>query len=449
MRKILSALFILMVAFLFVGCGEKPEPEPEVKKYTVEFVVDGKTVDTQQVEEGKSATAPSDPKKEGFEFKGWDKDFTNVKSDLKINAKFEEIIAKVNKYTVKFIVDGKTVDTQEIEEGKSATAPSDPKKEGFEFKGWDKEFTNVKSDLEINAIFEEVKIYHTVEFLVEGKVYATVKVEHGKAAELPEQPTVEGKYFAGWLKDTSNVVEDMKVRSKFVEVSLEPKAVKNFPFQIGKAPFTRYINGSAGYDTDASLYTSKIFLIQGSGNGNSWWYRIFIKNIDGANRVVEVAPRGASQTTTVCDWTILCYTDALAEVLASTGVKEGDLINFSKHPTAFTETTNCEEFFTVSRLTDMEAYILDSDTAHTVVALHKMKKYFEGLGEKISLDKIDLPAFDGETTADIVWTSSNLDIIALDGTVNLPDEVVEVTLTAVATFGTSTYKQTYVLRVGK
>ncbi len=71
-----------------------------------------------------------------------------------------------------------------------------------------------------------------------------------------------------------------------------------------------------------------------------------------------------------------CYTDALAEVLANTGVKEGDIINFSKHPTAFTETTDCNEFFTVSRLTDMEAYLLDSDTAHTVVALHKIKKIF-------------------------------------------------------------------------
>ncbi len=88
---------------------------------------------------------------------------------------------ETKKYTVKFLVDGKVIDTQEVEEGKSATAPSDPKKDGYEFKGWDKDFTNVTSDLETNAVFEEAKVYHTVEFLVEGKTYATVKVEHGKA----------------------------------------------------------------------------------------------------------------------------------------------------------------------------------------------------------------------------------------------------------------------------
>ncbi len=449
MKKIFSLLFIFVIAFLVVGCGDKPDPTPEKKEYTVEFVVDGKVIDTQKVEEGKSATAPSDPKKDGYEFKGWDKDFTNVTSDLKVNAKFEKTTVETKKYTVKFLVDGKVIDTQEVEEGKSATAPSDPKKDGYEFKGWDKDFTNVTSDLETNAVFEEAKVYHTVEFLVEGKTYATVKVEHGKAAELPEQPTLEGKYFAGWLKDTSNVTEDMRVRAKFVEVNLEPKEVKDFPLQIGKAPITRYISTGTGYDTNSSLYTTRVFLIPGKGNGNIYWYRIFIKNEGGYNRVVEVAPRGASQKTETCDWTILCYTDALAEVLANTGVKEGDIINFSKHPTAFTETTDCNEFFTVSRLTDMEAYLLDSDTAHTVVALHKIKKYFESLGQIISLDKIDLPTFDGETSANITWTIDKAEIIAPDGTINLPDDVTEITLTAIAVYETSTYKQTYVLKVGK
>lgn len=49
-----------------------PEPEePEVKKYTVTFKVDGNTVKTQTIEEGKKLSLPENPSKSGYTFKGW------------------------------------------------------------------------------------------------------------------------------------------------------------------------------------------------------------------------------------------------------------------------------------------------------------------------------------------------------------------------------------------
>ena len=69
--------------------------------------------------------------------------------------KEEEIV--VEKFTVTFKgKDGAVLSTVEVEEGKAATAPNAPEVEGFEFKGWDKEFANVTSDLEVNAIYEKV-----------------------------------------------------------------------------------------------------------------------------------------------------------------------------------------------------------------------------------------------------------------------------------------------------
>lgn len=51
---------------------EPEEPtEPEVKKYTVTFKVDGNTVETQTVEEGKTISLPENPSKSGYTFKGW------------------------------------------------------------------------------------------------------------------------------------------------------------------------------------------------------------------------------------------------------------------------------------------------------------------------------------------------------------------------------------------
>ena len=63
----------------------------------------------------------------------------------------------ITKYTVKFLNDdGSQIgDIQEIEKGKSAVAPTPPTKEGYTFKGWDKDFNNVTSNLEVKAIFEK------------------------------------------------------------------------------------------------------------------------------------------------------------------------------------------------------------------------------------------------------------------------------------------------------
>lgn len=59
-------------------------------KYTVTFTDgNGKTLSTQTVEEGKSATPPAEPARTGYTFKGWDKSYSNINGNLTINAKWE------------------------------------------------------------------------------------------------------------------------------------------------------------------------------------------------------------------------------------------------------------------------------------------------------------------------------------------------------------------------
>lgn len=87
-----------------------------INKYTVTFM-DGEKVlrAYTNVPHGSAVTAPEVPKKDGKTFKGWDKDFSNVTSDLIVNAKFE-----TKKYTLTFInFDGTTVYTAEVEYGAS------------------------------------------------------------------------------------------------------------------------------------------------------------------------------------------------------------------------------------------------------------------------------------------------------------------------------------------
>jgi hypothetical protein len=67
-----------------------------VKTYNVNFLdIDGKIIVSQVVEEGKDAIAPdSIPNVENYKFIGWDKEFTNVQSDLEVSAKYEKLNIK-------------------------------------------------------------------------------------------------------------------------------------------------------------------------------------------------------------------------------------------------------------------------------------------------------------------------------------------------------------------
>ena len=71
--------------------GETPKPE----KFTVVFTDGQGNKWEQQVEKGKSARAPSVPPREGYEHVGWDKGFSNVQSNLTVNAEWKKIEIQV------------------------------------------------------------------------------------------------------------------------------------------------------------------------------------------------------------------------------------------------------------------------------------------------------------------------------------------------------------------
>ena len=129
--------------------------EPVAKPtYTVTFKNwDGTVLKTQTIEEGSSATAPSNPSRTGYTFTGWDKTFTNVTSDLTVTAQFT-----INSYTVTFKDhDGTTLETQTVNYGSNAAAPSNPTRDGYNFIGWDKAFNNITSDLTITAQYTKIE----------------------------------------------------------------------------------------------------------------------------------------------------------------------------------------------------------------------------------------------------------------------------------------------------
>ena len=131
---------------------------PSVTYYTVTFKDwNGTILDTQQVEKGHAATAPANPTREGYTFTGWDKDFSNIQSDLIVTALYEKNETPVEKFTVTFKDwDGTILGTpQQVEKGQSAVAPTVPTRDGYIFMGWDKDFSNIQSNLTVTAQYKE------------------------------------------------------------------------------------------------------------------------------------------------------------------------------------------------------------------------------------------------------------------------------------------------------
>ena len=103
---------------------------------------------------GEAAVPPADPTREGFKFTGWDTDFSSVKSDLTVKAKYEERVF----YTVTFLDwDATELLKETVEKGHDAKGPAtNPYREGYKFTGWTKPITNITADLTVIALYEKI-----------------------------------------------------------------------------------------------------------------------------------------------------------------------------------------------------------------------------------------------------------------------------------------------------
>ena len=89
-------------------------------------------------------------------------------------------------YTVTFRDhNGNVIKTEVVEWGQPATAPDDPVRDGYYFAGWDKDFGNVTSDLEITATYTTTKPVISVESATVNKgadeVTLNIRVQNNPA----------------------------------------------------------------------------------------------------------------------------------------------------------------------------------------------------------------------------------------------------------------------------
>ena len=186
-----------------------------VEKYHVTFVdYDKSVIEEQEVLSGESAIAPDDPIREGYDFSGWDVDFTDVTKDLTVTATYT-----IKTFTVTFKdSDGTLIDEQIVEYGASAKEPTQPTKVGYDFVSWDVDFSNITENLIVTAQFS-IKTF-TVTFKDwDGTIIAKQDdVAYGGNATLPENPVRDGFEFTGWVGIYENVMADETVTASYTEI---------------------------------------------------------------------------------------------------------------------------------------------------------------------------------------------------------------------------------------
>jgi uncharacterized repeat protein (TIGR02543 family) len=226
---------------------------------------DGTVLKTEQVIYGGSATAPSEPVRNGYTFTGWDRPFDNVTDNITVRAEYA-----INQYSVTFIDnDGLTVlKTELVNHGNSATAPSVPEHTGYVFSGWDVPFNNITSNLTVTARYSTIQ--YTVTYRnMDGATNATgnpdtYTVEMSEITlETPNRPHY---IFDGWFDDeqlTQQIttiaggdIGDITIWAKWLLATDVIKTQKK-EFEVYPVPFgdELYISGYEGIYSSGTIYS--------------------------------------------------------------------------------------------------------------------------------------------------------------------------------------------------
>ena len=189
----------------------------EINQYTITFDTNGGSEIAPITQDyGTEITAPDNPTRKGYTFKGWDKEIpeTMPAENMTVKAQWE-----INQYTITFDTNGGSEIAPITQDyGTEITAPDNPTRKGYTFKGWDKEIPKtmpaenmtVKAQWEINQ--------YTITFDTNGgSEIAPITQDYGTEITAPDNPTRKGYTFKGWDKEIPETMpaENMTVKAQW------------------------------------------------------------------------------------------------------------------------------------------------------------------------------------------------------------------------------------------
>ena len=129
----------------------------EDKYYTVRFETEdsGELIAVRTVKEGEGADYPDPPVREGKTFSAWVGDASAVYTDMTVKARYKDKLFVVTFYGLGQDLKATVLSSQNVKWGEDAAAPEVPNVDGFVFTGWNRDFTNVKTALTVQAQYDK------------------------------------------------------------------------------------------------------------------------------------------------------------------------------------------------------------------------------------------------------------------------------------------------------
>ena len=173
----------------------------EINQYTITFDTNGGSEIAPITQDyGTKITAPDNPTRKGYTFKGWDKEIPETMPAENITVKAQW---KINQYTITFDTNGGSEIAPITQDyGTEITTPDNPTRKGYTFKGWDKEIpeTMAAENMTVKAQWEINQ--YTITFDTNGgSEIAPITQDYGTEITAPDNPTRKGYTFRGWDKE--------------------------------------------------------------------------------------------------------------------------------------------------------------------------------------------------------------------------------------------------------
>ena len=120
---------------------------------------------------------------------------SNIRANTTVEVEFEAI--PINSYTLKYVVDGVTYQTYQIQEGATITPEAKPTKEGYTFSGWS-EIPQTMPSMDVTVTGSFIVNKYKLTYQVDGVEYKSYDVEYGATITPEAFPTKDGYTFSGW-----------------------------------------------------------------------------------------------------------------------------------------------------------------------------------------------------------------------------------------------------------
>ena len=189
----------------------------EINQYTITFDTNGGSEIAPITQDyGTEITAPDNPTRKGYTFKGWDKEIPETMPAENITVKAQW---GINQYTITFDTNGGSEIAPITQDyGTEITAPDNPTRKGYTFKGWDKEIPETMPAENITVKAQWGINQYTITFDTNGgSEIAPITQDYGTEITAPDNPTRKGYTFKGWDKEIPETMpaENITVKAQW------------------------------------------------------------------------------------------------------------------------------------------------------------------------------------------------------------------------------------------